>query len=113
LNERQVLMAQQRRQSSPKSIQLHEEAGETSRYIQAEIRQDGDLVLSGQDVGRAPREFWGDSDYEWWVSVSSNHKDDVLLALLEKLYGGNPAAIEEFRDLLEARGIKSEFHSWT
>ena len=106
-------MAQQKRQSSSKSVQLHEEVGETSRYIQAEIRQDGDLVLSGQDVGRAPKEIWGDSDYEWWVSVSSNDKDDVLLALLEKLYVGNPAAIEEFRDLLEGRGSQSQFHSWT
>ena len=105
-------MTEQAEESTTKKVKLFEERGETSRYIDAEIQQNGDLILLGQDVGKRPEEFWGDSDYEWWVSVSSNSKDDVLLALLETFYGGNATAIEEFRELLEARGIPSEFHSW-
>ena len=105
-------MGNHRLQSSRKRAQLYEEEGEDSRYLHAEIREDGDLVLSGQDLGKTAREFWGDSDYEWWVTVSSSDKDDVLLALLDKIYGGKSSAIEEFRDLLEAHGIKSEFSSY-
>ena len=106
-------MTEQSEQSTTKKVQLFEEKGEISRYIDAEIRRNGDLVLSGQDVGRLPKEFWGDSDYEWWVSVSADEKDDVLLALLETLYGGDGSAIEEFRKLLDAHGIPSQFDSYT
>jgi hypothetical protein len=34
--------------------------------------------------------------------VPGEHKDEVLLALIERVYGNNPSAIEEFRTLLEA-----------
>ena len=91
---------------------LYESRGKTSIYIDAEIKGTGDLQLSGQDVGEAPRKFFGDSDYEYWLTVSKEHKDDVLLLLLEKLYGGNSSAVSKFRGLLESRGIPCEFHSY-
>jgi len=91
-----------------KEVQLYERRGETSRYIDAEITEDGDLVIFGQDVGKTPREFWGDADYEFWVHVPAKYKDDVLLALLEKLYAGNRSAVDEFLDFMRSRGIPVE-----
>ena len=96
----------------PKRIRLYEEQGGTSRFIDAEIGEGGDLLVVGQDVGKAPREWWGDSDYEFWVSVESERKDDVLLALLERLCRGSPSALDEFRKLLESRAINFEFVTW-
>ena len=96
-----------------KRKQLYEERGETSRFIDVEIRKDGDLVLCGQDVGKAPLEWWGDSDYEFWVTVSAEHKDDLLLALIEQAYAGNPRAVDDFREYLASRGIPSRFDTWT
>jgi len=98
--------------SKPKKIQLYEERGETSRHIDVEVTEDGNLVMSGQDVGKAPQEWWGDADYEFWVFVPGEHKDEVLLALIEQVYGNNPSAIEEFRALLESQGISFEFGTW-
>ena len=95
-----------------RQIKLYESIGKTSIYIDAEIRGNGDLQFSGQDLGEAPREFFGDSDYEYWLTVSKEHKDDVLLLLIEKLYGGNSSAVSEFKRLLESSGIPSEFHSY-
>lgn len=95
-----------------RQIKLYESEGKTSIYIDAEIRGNGDLQLSGQDVGEAPREFFGDSDYEYWLTVSKEHKDDVLLLLIEKLYGGNSSAVSELKRLLESSGIPCEFHSF-
>ncbi len=46
-------------------VQLCEVRGETSVYIDAEINDQGSLVVSGQDVGKMPEEYWGDSDYEY------------------------------------------------
>ena len=93
-------------------IKLYESRGKTSIYIDAEIKGTGDLQFSGQDLGEAPRKFFGDSDYEYWLTVSKEYKDDVLLLLIEKLYGGNSSAVSEFRRLLESSGIPCEFHSY-
>ena len=91
---------------------IYEQRAETSRFIDAEIGQDGALTLIGQDVGKAPHEFFGDGDYEFWVTLSAAQKDAVLLALLEKLYAGSPAAVDQFRDLLQSQGIDFKFNTW-
>ena len=93
-------------------VQLVEERGETSVFIDAYIDDDGTLVISGQDLGKAPKEFWGDSDYEYWITVSSKDKDMVLLTLLESLYKGDFQVISKFRDLLNEKAIEYEFNSW-
>jgi hypothetical protein len=93
-------------------VQLYDCEGETSVFVDAEITDSGDLLMSGQDVGKAPKEFWGDADYEYWVLVAAEHKDRVLLALLEKVYGGNQSAVSDFRAFLKEKGLPSSFHSW-
>lgn len=98
--------------SEPLWISLFEERGETSRFVHAEITDKGDLVLSAEDVGKAPLEHWGDEDYEFWTYVRKEHKDQVLMALIEAQYGGHFHAVDEFRDFLRARGIPCEFDSW-
>lgn len=126
--------------SEPRKVQLYEERGETSRYIDAEITSDGDFVMTGQDLGKLPQEYWGDSDYEFLVYIPAKYKDevhrillekfhadnpnvvnpfndydsrdDVILALVEKLYAGNPKAVDQFKDFMRSKGIPAEFDSW-
>jgi hypothetical protein len=118
-------------------IKLFEERGETSRFVDAEINKNGELVVSGQDVGKAPLEWWGDSDYEFWVIVASKDKQKVLhalvrrsqengipppievegedvalLALVQQLYGRHFHAVDEFRDSLESEGIPYQWGTW-
>ena len=127
-------------QSESNKVLLYEERGETSRYIDAEITKDGDLVMTGQDLGKLPKEVWGDSDYEFFVYIPAKHKsdvhrvllekfhsdnpnavnqfedlksrDDVILALLQKIYAGNPKAVDQFKDFMRSQGIPAEFDSW-
>jgi hypothetical protein len=96
----------------PKRLRLYEERGETSRFIDTEIGEGGDLLVLSQDVGKSPREWWGDEDYEFWVTVPSERKDDVLLALMGRLYGGSSSAVGDFREFPESRGISFEFATW-
>ena len=91
---------------------LVEERGKTSIYIHAEIDENGNLIISGQDLGKAPKEFWGDSDYEYWVIVAPDEKDKLLLALLERQYKNDLKVVSKFREFLSEKGISSEFGSW-
>jgi hypothetical protein len=52
----------------------------------------------GQHVGRASQEWCGDDAYEFWVTVPSERKDDVLLAPVEKLHAGIPSAVDDLRN---------------
>ena len=97
---------------NPLKVKLCEKRGETSVFIDAEITAEGNLVLSGQDVGKAPQEHWGDSDYEYWLVVKGENKDRVLLALMEKLYTGNTHAITELMGLLKGKNIPYQFDSY-
>ncbi|KQC03982.1 MAG: hypothetical protein APR53_04210 [Methanoculleus sp. SDB] len=92
-----------------KKVKLFEERGPTSRFVYAEILDTGDLVISAQDVGEAPRTMYGDDDYEWWVYVRAKDKDWVLLGLIEAVFGGRFHASDEFREWLKATGIPYEF----
>lgn len=93
-------------------VRLVHTKGATSIHIDAEITDKGDLLLSGQDVGQAPRELLGDSDYEYWLTIRAPNKDQVLLALIQKLYAGNTSVISELKDYLESKGIPCEFSSY-
>jgi hypothetical protein len=52
----------------------------------AKIGNDGDLILEGYDVGEAPKEFWGDSDYEYYRVIKKDHKDTVLRWLIKERF---------------------------
>src|SRR3954463_11327181 len=97
---------------SSRTVRLVDVEGPTSMRIDANINEAGDLVISGQDTGEAPSQLFGDRDYEYWLTVRSQHKDDALLALIEKLYAGDTRAEIRLRELLEGKGIPCEFHNY-
>ncbi|HSY53596.1 MAG TPA: hypothetical protein VK785_04070 [Opitutaceae bacterium] len=92
-------------------IILVEQPGKTSIRISAEICKNGDLQLSGQDIGKIPLEIFGDHDHEYWLTVPAAQKDLLLLALLEALYKGDACAISKLREMLVAKKIPCEFFS--
>ncbi|MDA2933981.1 hypothetical protein MYX82_06520 [Acidobacteria bacterium AH-259-D05] len=56
---------------------IQKETDEISISLTAEINSDGELVLSGQDLGPRVEELWGDMDYEYWTTVPSDQKRKV------------------------------------
>ena len=123
-----------------RKVKLVTRPGETSVFIDAEIDEKGNLVLSGQDIGKAPKDWFGDSDYEYWLVVAASDKDHVLsillgqvaggqqfrpasdasedekdwalLTVIEKTYGGDLRAVSALSDLLKANGIRFEFRTY-
>jgi hypothetical protein len=95
-----------------KMVRLVDEAGSTKVQIDVEITDEGDLLFSGYDIGQAPQEIFGDSDYEYWLRIKAADKDQLLLALIEKIYSGNNRVISEFQEYLKANKIPNEFTSF-
>lgn len=87
--------------------------GPTSIFIEAEITDAGHLLFSGQDVGKAPIETFGDSDYEYWLQINSDDKDRLLMLLIEQRYACNARVISNLMDLLKEQGILYEFHTYS
>ena len=81
---------------------------DVSVHLVARIDEDGDLVLEGQDVGKAVEEYWGDSDYEYVVNVKAEFKDSVLLYLIKERF----TTSKDFMDWLDDKRIPKEFSSW-
>ena len=94
-----------------KPIKLVSQGGATSIHIDMRIDENADLLFSGQDIGSAPEEIFGDSDYEYWLTVPSAEKDKLLLALIEKHYGGDAAVISTLREFMESKQISCGFYS--
>jgi len=92
-------------------INLVSEGGATSIHIDVRIKENGDLLFSGQDIGEAPEEIFGDSDYEYWLTVPAVEKDKLLLALIEKHYAGDALVISTLRKFMESRKIPCNFFS--
>ena len=93
-------------------VELFRQAGPTTVAIDAEINGAGDLVISGQDIGDAPRAAFGEDDYEYWLTVAAADKDVLLLALLVKLYGGDGLVVTRLRELLDEAVIPFRFSTF-
>ena len=92
-----------------KKTTLFEHEGDTSIHISAEIKENGDLELSGQDIGEAPHMIHAGSDYEYWLTIPADQKDELLLSLLHALYEHDSRVISRLRELMTAHGIKHRF----
>ena len=93
--------------------------------ISIEAYFDGDnLVIEGYDIGKRVEEAFGDSDYEYSVTVTGDEviklyslmhvkecdKEGLLKAIADKYHSNT--CYSEFRDFLDRNGIKSEGFSW-
>ena len=90
-------------------IKLKESRSERgSIFLEARIKENGDLQLEGQDIGPLVEEMWGDSDYEYWLTVDKDYKDTVLLRLIKERFSRET----EFKKWLEEKQIPFNFMTY-
>ena len=77
-------------------------------YESVALEEDGSLLISGQDLGEAPKAFWSSSEYEYWRRIAAKDVPRVLLGLIGQRFDSHA----EFKDWLEANDIDSKFDSW-
>jgi hypothetical protein len=76
--------------------------------VVASVNADGDLVVFGHDVGRAPTALPGSETYDHWIVVGDEDKDLLLLELLRERFLGFAAPTAELMSWLQARDIRHE-----
>jgi hypothetical protein len=53
------------------------------RRLTVRIDETGSIVFEGQDVGHSVEAQWGDSDYEYWITIDQEYVITTLLHLLQ------------------------------
>ena len=67
---------------NPKKVVLRKERSESDyRFLSAEIDENGDLVIDGQDLGGGVDSAFGCSEYEWSWTVRAKHIGQLKIAL--------------------------------
>jgi hypothetical protein len=89
-------------------VLIDEKTGSDSRQLVAKIESDGRLMLEGYDLGPEVEKYWGDSDYEYWLTVAADYKDSLLLRLLQDRFSTSSA----FMDWLKSQEIPYQFSSY-
>jgi hypothetical protein len=93
-------------------IEIAREAGTAFRRVDLRLKDDGEIVLEGQDMGRAVEAVWGDTDYEYWVRVAAPALPKLAFELLHEKFAGRLDAVTAFRDWCRAHGVEHEFGNY-
>ncbi len=87
--------------------------GVETTSIDADFNDAGHLIISGQDMGPSVEMFWGDSDYEYYLSISNEDVNKLCLVLLKEGFNSiSPLGFSEVRELCKENNINTEFNYW-
>ena len=86
-----------------------EKSGANEHHIlKLKLKEGGELVMEGYDCGDSVEEFWGDFDYEYWVTIKKENVPSVLLWLIKERFKSS----SDFKLWLEEKKIEFEFQNW-
>ena len=87
--------------------------GVETTSIDADFNDAGHLIISGQDMGPSVEMFWGDSDYEYYLGISSEDVNKLCLVLLKEGFNSiSPLGFSEVQELCKENNINTEFNYW-
>ncbi|HRJ30173.1 MAG TPA: hypothetical protein PLV21_19195 [Cyclobacteriaceae bacterium] len=108
-----------------KSVSLYHFTGPDIK-ISIDAYFDGDkLIIDGYDIGKRVEEYWGDSDYEYvltippegvefllaYFNIVNNGQEDLLAAMAAKF--NTNTCYSDIRKLMSDNGITCEGFSWS
>ena len=89
---------------------FNEETPGGARAVWANRYASGAVSVEAQDLGDAPRRFWGADEYEFSVRVEAPHADGISMSFITDHFSG-ARAVDDFRDWANEQGIPCEFWS--
>ncbi len=102
-------------------VLLEERNGADSRSVWASLAENGDLIISGQDIGPGVERVFGSDEYEFSHTVPSDYvlrflkilgATKVTDVLIELRHFGGPR-YEEITDALETAQISMPIRFWS
>jgi hypothetical protein len=93
-------------------IEIARQEGTAFRRVDLMLKDDGAIVLEGQDMGPAVEAVWGDTDYEYWVRVAPPSLPKLAFELLREKFAGRLDAVTAFRDWCRANNVEHEFGNY-
>lgn len=95
-----------------RSLELRHSVDEgTTVQVMVAVDENGDLIVSGHDSGKAPAKLLGSRTFDHWVLVADEDKDVVLLQLLRERFGDISAPSAEFMEWLKTHDIPHQVGS--
>lgn len=94
------------------SARMYREDGGSARSIHLSVHADGSVRLEAYDSGSSVEEVWGDSDYEFWVTVPATALRKLAFALLREKYVGRDRAVDELAAFCKREDIEYEWDSY-
>lgn len=96
-----------------KHVELYNSSDDDPRTsVWANVMENGDLQLAGQDLGKSVEKWFGSDHYEYWVTVPAAQKDALLLALLESFSHNSTRPERKLQDLLTEKSIPFKFYCY-
>jgi hypothetical protein len=94
------------------TIEIARQDGTEFRSVYLSLEDDGTIKMDAQDMGPTVTQFWGDSDYEFWVRVPPASLPKLAFELLREKFAGQLGAVDAFGDWCTQHGVQHEFGSW-
>jgi hypothetical protein len=76
--------------------------------LTAKIGDNGDFILEGIDAGKDIENFFGDSDYEYWLTISKDFKETILLRLIKERF----SSMRDMKAWLEEKEVPFDLTSY-
>ena len=105
-------------------VLFRHKTADISIYIDAYF-DGGRLIIEGQDLGKTVEDWWGDSDYEYSLTIPADEADKLypllkvkqgdkegLLNMIAAKYNTN-SCYSDFKTFLKRNNIKFEAFTWT
>jgi hypothetical protein len=90
--------------------QLASQEGIERRFVSVRIRGEA-IEVDAQDLGPTVKEIWGDSDYEFGVTIEAADLARFAFALIVQHYSNDLDAVDKIKELAVKSGIDPHF--WT
>ncbi len=94
-------------------MEIFREDGIEFTSIRTNFGADGTLSINGQDMGPMVEQFWGDDDYEYFLSIPKKSIEMFLLHLMKLAFNTEKKiTFGDCKKILEVNKIEHTFNWW-
>ena len=95
------------------NMEIYRNEGTEFTSINVDFLDDGTLKISGHDMGPFVEEFWGDDDYEYFLSIPKKSIEMFLLHLMKLAFNTEKKiTFGDCKEILEVNKIEHAFNWW-